>query len=164
MKLLMTLTCVTILSFGLAACGPSTPAATAASGEWTDCNLMLDTQSANGDTVVTVTITETFTGTLAGSWVGTEWELVHADGSGTFQGAGVFTGSVDQHSGSAVFSYSGSFTPDGVGQAKWVLSSGSDGLQGISGQGTFEGTMANPTADCVAPFAGTYSGQIYSNP
>jgi len=85
---------------------------------------MIGSQSANGNTVTTVTITGTFSGTLAGNWVGTEWDVVHVDNSGTFQGVGVFTGSEGQHSGSAVMSYSGTFPSSGAFQAQFVVSNG----------------------------------------
>lgn len=167
MKSLLNTICTMVLTLALAGCASvSTPAAppATASGNWTDCNLQVNSQSANGDTIVTVTITETFSGALAGNWVGTEWDVVHADNSGTFQGVGVFTGSADQHSGSAVMSYAGTFPSSGPFKAQWTIDNGSDGLQNVHGQGTFGGTSATATKDCAAPYAGTYSGQIQVNP
>lgn len=163
MKTVLTILSIAVLTLGLAGCSSApnqAESAIAVSGNWTDCNLMVNSQAANGNTIFTVSITESFTGALSGSWVGTEWDVVRADNSGTFQGVGVFTGSAGQHSGSAVMSYSGSFDASGSGKAQWAMYNGTEGLQSLTGQGTFTGSAGSATKDCAAPFAGTYTGQI----
>jgi hypothetical protein len=108
-----------------------------------------------------VTITEQYTGTLSGSYVGTERIIVRADGSATFIGRGVFTGSVGQQTGSAQMRYTGTASASGVGLAHWEMYNGSGGLARVHGQGTFEATGLEPTPQCAIPYGGTYSGQIH---
>src|SRR4051812_31201468 len=76
-----------------------------ATGTWTDCNVVTEVRQAGSMTLVAVEITETFAGTLAGSYVGTEVDRVAADGSATFTGNGVLTGSVAGRAGSIGMRY-----------------------------------------------------------
>src|SRR6266566_3273120 len=65
-----------------------------ASGTWNDCNFAPVFRAAGPNTVETVGITENFFGTLLGTSAGTESDLIYADGSATFHGSGIFTGTV----------------------------------------------------------------------
>ena len=132
-----------------------------ASGSWVDCNVVEEVRTAGSLTYVIVTITEQYAGTLSGSYVGTEWDIVRSDGSATFIGHGVFAGSVGGHIGSAVMRYTGTAAASGAGLAHWVMSNGSGGLAPVHAQGTFEGTALDPTPQCDIPYGGTYSGQIH---
>src|SRR3954451_5404121 len=65
-----------------------------ATGTWTDCNVVKEVRQVGSMTLVSVEITEASARTLAGSYVGTEVDSITADGSATFTGFGVLTGSV----------------------------------------------------------------------
>src|SRR5262245_53488597 len=79
----------------------------AASGSWDDCNFAPVVRAGGPNLTVTVGITESLSGTIAGTYAGTERDQVYADGSATFHGSGVFTGSVNGRSGTADYSYQG---------------------------------------------------------
>jgi uncharacterized protein DUF3224 len=132
-----------------------------ASGSWTDCNIVEQVRTVGSVTMVIVTITEQYTGSLSGSYVGTEWDIIRADGSATFIGQGVFTGSVGQQTGSAQMRYAGTASASGAALAHWEMSNGSGDLARVHGQGTFEGTALDPTPQCAIPYGGTYAGEIH---
>jgi len=155
----LALVCASLLLPGAKADRPA-----GASGSWTDCNVVTDVRQAGPNTVITVIITETFTGTLNGSYVGSERDVVYADGSATFHGSGVFTGTISGQSGTAIMTYAGTASSNGVGTANWVIDQGTGGLAAVHGHGTFQGHETGPTQDCDDTFAGTYSGQIQFAP
>jgi hypothetical protein len=57
--------------------------------------------------VVTVNITQIFFGTLEGKYVGTEFDVVKADGSVAFHGSGIFTGDVAGTPATGTYRYEG---------------------------------------------------------
>ena len=57
--------------------GPSAPAFIVASGPWVDCNVVTDLKQVGRNLVITVDITETFSGTLDGCYTGTERDVVY---------------------------------------------------------------------------------------
>src|SRR4051794_34962753 len=87
--------------------GASAHPETLASGTWADCNVVKEVRQVGHKTLVTVAITETFVGTLAGSYVGTEEDRVAPDGSATFTGRGLLTGSVAGRTGTIEMRYAG---------------------------------------------------------
>jgi hypothetical protein len=141
-----------------------------ANGDWVDCNTVTESKQDGDDQLITVAITETFTGTLKGSYEGTERNVTHKDGSGTFHGSGVFTGEVNGRAGTAVMTYSGTVDAKGAAVAHWVLDQGTDGLARLDGQGTFEGRQLKPPPQgCSDPqresaFGGTYKGGLQFSP
>ena len=135
-------------------------------GEWVDCNTTSETKQDGDNQLITVMITEKFSGTLKGGYEGIERNVVHKDGSGSFNGSGTFNGEVNGRSGTAVMTYAGTVDAKGVGRAHWVLDQGTDGLIRIDGRGTFEGkeTKQRP-ADCNDPqsqsaWSGSYTGTV----
>ena len=142
-----------------AAASAATP--TAASGSWDDCNFGAAVRAGGPNLTVSVGITENFSGTLDGTYAGTERDQVYANGSATFHGAGVFTGSIDGRSGTAAYTYQGS-APAGVPfRATWALTGLSGDLLGVHGQGTFGGAFTGVSETCDAGlYAGTYAGAI----
>src|SRR5690348_11986188 len=76
-----------------------------ANGNTTDCEHIISQQIVGSDTITILEITVCFHGTFEGTWVGTERDLFHADGTGTVQGSGFFSGTVNGRSGTTVFSY-----------------------------------------------------------
>src|SRR5713101_1476022 len=77
------------------------------SGTWDDCNFAPLFRAAGPNTVVTVGITENFFGDLVGTYAGTERDVVNADGTATFHGSGIFTGTVAGRFGTATYRYEG---------------------------------------------------------
>ena len=57
--------------------------------------------------IIRFNVTGTGTGTLTGSFDGTEMDVVHPDGSITLEGRLVFTGSVGTRTGTLLFTYNG---------------------------------------------------------
>ena len=136
------------------------PAAVAAgspsqSGTWDDCNFAPIVSTAGPNTIVTIGITENFYGPMSGTYVGTERDVVYADGSASFHGGGLFSGTIAGRTGTATFRYEGVFPIDAPFHANWVLIGQGGGLASASGHGTFEGTFGEITDACDA---GTYSG------
>ncbi|PYK13858.1 MAG: hypothetical protein DME65_00580 [Verrucomicrobia bacterium] len=132
--------------------GPSAPAFIVASGPWVDCNVVTDLKQVGRNLVITVDITETFSGTLDGCYTGTERDVVYRNGSATFHGSGIFTGVVNGQSGTMVMIYEGTANAQGVASASWVLEQGTGGLTNLHGKGTFEGTLvALQTSPCTPP-------------
>src|SRR5437868_13504928 len=77
-----------------------TPAPISASGAFSDCSVVTDTRPISTNSLLTVSVTENLTGTFNGSFIGTEYEFVHPEGSAVFYGSGVFTGTVGGKTGS----------------------------------------------------------------
>src|SRR2546425_2365390 len=78
-----------------------------ASGNTTDCEHVISQQIFGSDTITILEITVCFHGTFEGTWVGTERDLFHADGTGTVLASGFFSGTVNVGSGTVVFSLHG---------------------------------------------------------
>jgi hypothetical protein len=146
-----------------------------ASGSTTDCEHVISVRTAGRDTIITLEITACFHGTFEGTWVGTERDVFRADGTGTVQGSGVFSGTVNGQSGAMVFSYEVSISRNGE-VSHWVVDQGTGGLAGLHGQGTtqevsengpgcpgsgFDCTDCPPaTGTCDDSFNLNYTGQI----
>ena len=142
----------------------------AAEGTWVDCNIVTDLRKVGPLLNITVNISQTFTGTLSGGFVGTEYDIVYQDGNATFRGSGTFTGMVNGKKGRAVFSYDGTVNAQGVGSASWVLDKGADELKNLRGQGAFSAaifplqqtpyTPTDPTVCDGGMYGGSYSGTL----
>src|SRR5437762_8143976 len=79
-----------------------------ASGEFFPCfNYAGPPRQVGDNVIITFNINGTSTGTISGSVVGTELDVVHRDGSITLHGTFLFTGSVDGRSGTMLFTYEG---------------------------------------------------------
>jgi hypothetical protein len=135
-----------------------------ANGTWNDCNIITSATYDGPNAVYSINITENFAGTLNGSYVGTERDVVYPDGSATFHGSGVFTGTINGKTGTFVMTYAGIAPPGGPGYAYWVGGRGTGGLAGIHGFGTFQGSETGPAGICDDTFAGTYTGQLQFAP
>ena len=134
----------------------------AAHGYSNDCETLISLRQVGPNTIIVLSITATFTGTFDGTWVGTERDVTHADRSVTLQGSGVFTGSVSGRSGTMIFSYQVSVSPNGREVTHWVVDQGTGDLAGIHGQGTTPSDQeTGPTGDCAwDTFVLEYTGQI----
>ena len=141
-----------------------------AHGYSNDCEDLVSLQQRGSNTIILLSISATFTGTFDGTWVGTERDVIHANGSGMVHGSGVFTGSVNVNgsvrSGTMTFSYVVTFPPNGNEVTHWVVEQGTGDLVGIHGQGTTPSDEeTGPTDDCPwDTFTVEYSGQIQFGP
>jgi len=149
------------------------------SGSTTDCEHVISQQSSGPNTIIALSITVCFHGTFEGTWVGTERDVIHADGSGTGQGSGVFSGTVNGRSGTMVFSYQVNISRNGL-VSRWVVDQGTGDLAGLSGQGTTQFVSQDgpgcptsgfdcencppPTGTCDDSFTLNYNGQIQFAP
>ena len=131
-----------------------------------DCESLISEEHHGANTIFVLSITATFTGSFDGSWVGTERDVIHGDGSVRIQGTGVFTGSVSGRSGTMVFSYRVIVSPDGTETTHWVVAEGTGDLAGIRGQGTTPNDEeTGPTEDCPwDTFVVEYEGHIQFGP
>ena len=109
--------------------------------------------------IISFNVTTTVTGTLDGSLVGTELDIVHGDGSINLHGTAFFTGSISGISGTFLLTY------NGIGNAvtghetlHFVGDHGTDGLTGVHIEGTAEGDLGAPEPGCDVSGAGTYTG------
>ena len=146
-----------------------------ASGSTTDCEHIISVRTAGPSTIITSSITVCFHGTFEGTWVGTERDVIHPNGTVTGQASGVFSGTVNGRSGTCVFSLEVSITRNGD-VTHWVVDQGTGDLAGLHGQGTtqevsengpgcpvsgFDCTDCPPaTGTCDDSFTLNYTGQI----
>jgi hypothetical protein len=146
-----------------------------ATGSTTDCEHVISQRTVGQNTFITLEITVCFHGTFEGTWVGTERDRFHADGTGTVHASGVFSGTVNGRSGTMVFSLQVSVTRNGD-VTNWVVDQGTGDLAGLHGQGTFQNDIEHgprcpvsgfdcsdcppPTGTCDDSFTLDYTGQI----
>jgi drug/metabolite transporter superfamily protein YnfA len=144
------------------ASGPPVPAY----GGFSPCFIRTSARQVGENLIVAFDITGTGTGTLIGSFVGTELDVVHRDGSITLDGSLVFTGSVNRSpEGTLLFTYTG------IGNAntghETLHAAGTRGTRGLSGlyvNLTLEGDVGPPAPGCTLSGVGTYTGQILFAP
>src|SRR5437773_12439864 len=108
--------------------GPSAPGFIAASGPWVDCNIVTDFKHVGPNLIITVDITETFSGTLDGCYAGTERDVVYKNGSATFHGSGIFTGLVTAQSGTMPKLDEVSANAQAQSSSNWTLEQGTGAL------------------------------------
>ena len=118
---------------------------------------VLDIHFANGNTLITATAPVLFAGDISGTFNGVQHFVIHADGSGNFQGSGTFTGSMGSATGTFSSSFSGTINSDGTDQGRFVITQGTGGLAGIHGVGAFHTPSPNPGFD-------VYSGKVHFGP
>ena len=108
--------------------------------------------------IIRFNVTGTGTGTLTGSAIFTERDVIHPDGSITLQGSGIFT---DQSGcGTFLITYSGKGSAvNGSESAHFVGGRGTGCFAGLHTEGTFQGNLVGPSAGCAVAGAGTYNGQ-----
>jgi hypothetical protein len=136
-----------------------------ASGTWDDCNFAPSFAAAGPNFVGTVGITENFSGDLVGTYAGTERDVVHADGSATFHGSGIFTGAIAGRFGTATYRYEGMAPAGQPFHATWVLVGETGSLASVTGHGTFGGSFDGVSDACDAGiYSGSYVGSLNVGP
>ena len=135
-------------------------------GDLVDCHTVNESRHDGDNQLNMVAIAGKFTGTLNGSYDGTERNVVHKDGSASFSGSGVFTGEVNGRSGTAVLTYAGTVDTKRAVIAHWVLDKGTDDLARLDGQGTFQGKELRQALEgckdskSQTAFSGNYRGIV----
>jgi hypothetical protein len=135
-----------------------------ASGSFNPCfNFAGPPTQAGPNTIITFNVTASLTGTFTGTAIITERDIIHRDGSITLEGSGIFT---DQSGcGTFMFTYSGKGSAvDGSESAHFVGGRGTGCFAGLHTEGTFQGNLVGPSAQCAVAGAGTYTGQILFAP
>ena len=140
------------------ASGPPFPA----NGEFFPCfNYAGPPRQVGENLIITFNVTGTSTGTVTGSFVGTEMQVVHPDGSINLHGSVVETGSIGNNSGTFIFTY------EGIGNAvtghetvRFVGTQGTGNLTGVYVNVSAEGDIGAPSPGCNLSGAGTYSGHL----
>ncbi len=128
----------------------------AVSGIWAWGATDFSFRYANGNTFVSATEHDTFTGTFDGTGEGPFTMTIHPKGHITGSGRTVFTGTVDGHSGSCVIMWVGNTKNDlGYWGFKWIIISGTGGLANLRGSGYCWGP---------GPSGVTMTGKIHFDP
>jgi hypothetical protein len=137
------------------------------SGTWDDCNTLISVAEAGPNLIVTVGIVENYHGILEGTYVGTERDVVYANGSATLHGSGTFSGTVAGMTGTGRLSYeakvgtSGVLPATGPGSGKWVLEGATGGLASVVASGTWGAQFLGVSDACDAGlYGGDYSGHV----
>jgi hypothetical protein len=134
-----------------------------ASGAFYPCFHVTSVRQVGPNTIYTFSVTATFTGTFTGSSIGTERDVIHPDGSITFEGSAVFTDQTE--CGSFLFTYTGTGNAQtGSESAHVVGGQGSGCYAGVHAEGTFQGNLIPGSGDCDVAGAGTYDVQFHFNP
>ena len=116
-------------------------------------------RTANGNTFIDYTFTETTLGIFDGTRVGSGELVIHADGSLNTINSGTFTGTIAGRSGTAEMSFRGSGTFASAG-GSYTVTGGTGRLAGVHAEGKDSGSATGPTT-----FAGTYSFKVnFSGP
>lgn len=111
-------------------------------------------RSADGNTFISFTFTEIFTGTISGTRVGAGTLVVHPDGTFNARDAGLLTGTIAGELGTATLAADVTGVFGSSLEARFVVSDGTGGLAGVHADGSAIGSPTGPVS-----FAGTYSGQ-----
>jgi Protein of unknown function (DUF3224) len=115
--------------------------------------------------IITFNVSGPATGTLTGSSVGTELDVVHRDGSITLHGTLLFTGSVDGRSGTLLITYEGiGNVVTGHETLRFVGREGTGDLVGVHVNVTAEGDVGAPNPGCDLSGVGTYTGWVLFAP
>src|SRR5216117_2958788 len=80
------------------------------SGSSTDCEHVISVRTVGPNTIIILSETACFHGTFEGTWVGTERDVIHPNGTVSIQASGVFSGTVNGRSGTCVISSAVSLT------------------------------------------------------
>ena len=115
--------------------------------------------------VITFNVSGRATGSFTGSSVGTELDVVQADGSINLHGTLLFTGSINGRSGTMLLSY------EGIGNAvtghetlRFVGREGTGDLAGVYANVRADGDIGAPEPGCDLSGEGTYTGHVIFAP
>ena len=120
-----------------------------ASGTYSPCFVEIgESQQVGQNTIKTYSVSAPTTGTFIGSLIeGTERDVIHPDGSITFDGSAIFVSAYS--CGTLVFSYTGKGNVNTHQESgHFVGSQGTGCLAGIYSVGTFEGVLGAVRGGC----------------
>jgi hypothetical protein len=165
MKRTVVLMFVFVMMFVMVAPASAGAARVNADGTWNDCNFGAVIRTAGPNVVVNVNITQNFFGTLDGTYVGTEFDVVKADGGFEFHGSGIFTGKVAGTPATGTYRYEGMARANKF-HATWVLTGFTDELHApVAGNGNWTGQFDGVSNECPdGLFSGAYAGSVKVGP
>jgi Protein of unknown function (DUF3224) len=154
----LALAAASFAAFGLASPALATPPATGTGG-WLPPPppQTISSRSAGGNTIVTQVLVLTDYGVLTGTDVDTITYTFHPDGTVTFTATSDYTGTVAGRSGTISFHFEGTGnTVSFQGHIQTLSGTGTGGLAGLHGEGTFQGSFTTG--------AGTYVFEYHFDP
>jgi hypothetical protein len=119
-----------------------------ASGSFVDVVTSTQVRMADGNFIISQTITQTLMGTFTGTASQRATTVAHPTGAANFFGVETCTCMVAGKSGSLVVGFSGTSAPDGSFEGQFVIVSGTGNLANLNGRGTIQSP-------------GTYTGVIH---
>ena len=121
----------------------------AASGTFYSCRGILDVSTVGNITIVTSSMSIALTGTLSGTLVAKEVEVLYPNGNLLVSISGTFSGRVGRQSGTAELSGTGGPITwgNGTGVVDWVIGQGTLGLAGLHGRGSFHHPIFGPAVE-----------------
>ncbi len=119
-----------------------------ASGTFVDVTTSTQVRMADGNLIISQTVTQTLMGTFTGTASQQSTTVVHPTGAANFFGAETCTCTVAGKTGSLVFGFSGTVAPDGSFEGQFVITGGTGELANLDGRGTIQSP-------------GTYTGVIH---
>jgi len=119
-----------------------------ASGTFVDVTTSTQVRMADGNLIISQTVTQTLMGTFTGTASQQATTVVHPTGAANFFGAETCTCTVAGKTGSLVFEFSGKVAPDGSFEGQFVITGGTGELANLDGRGTIQSP-------------GTYTGVIH---
>jgi len=144
---LVALTAALLLSLGVAyPAGATTPVVGTGTITVTPGSFQVtSSRQADGNSIITYTDAGFFTGAISGAYTETGTVITHADGSQNLRGSDSCTCTVEGRTGPYADSFwATGVASTGVAEGSFVVS-GSGGLAGLHGEGTFQGTFALTT-------------------
>jgi hypothetical protein len=112
-------------------------------------------RAADGNLIIELTATATYTGTFSGTSTLEGRLIIHADGSANFQDVEIFTGTVNGVPGTVTFNLNGSNNAALDVHATATITGATGQLAGLRGVLHEVGTVVIPNGP-----VGTYTGQI----
>jgi hypothetical protein len=109
-----------------------------ASGTFVDVVTSMQVRFADGNLIITQTVSQTLTGTFTGTASQQVTTVVHPSGAANFFGAETCTCTVAGKSGSLVLGFSGTGAPNGSFEGQFVILSGTGDLASLNGRGTIQ--------------------------
>jgi hypothetical protein len=109
-----------------------------ASGTFVDVVTSTQVQFADGNLIITQTVTQTLMGTFTGTASQQATTVVHPTGAANFFGTETCTCTVAGKTGSVVFGFSGTGAPNGSFEGQFVIISATGDLANLNGRGTLK--------------------------
>jgi hypothetical protein len=109
-----------------------------ASGTFVDVVTSTQVRMADGNLIITQTISQTLMGTFIGTASQQATTVVHRTGAANFFGAETCTCTVAGKTGSLVIGFSGTIAPTGSFEGQFVIVSGTGDLANLNGRGTIQ--------------------------